>query len=507
MSFNTKIQKYILLVIAGVFLFTADAQAGWFDSFKKSVVTNPSSSWTLQQQNHYAAGGFSTRFESNQRPFLTITAPKISVGCGGIDAFWGGFSFMNAEYFVQMFRNIMAAAPAFAFHMALTSLCPSCMEVLNTLQELANIANALAMDECAAAQALGYAGGRAISSILGGKSDSGKTDGSGSDWLKALKEFKGKASEFIADIKEMLQDKFCGFLKDAALDYCKKVYTESGTLWERAIELDKMQNMSGNRTLDEEFVKVIRAIVGDIQMTHGNDAKDEDGNATTNDPALPKISPIHPCPGATPFDLYTAMMSATEDSASVVYIHPGGSTAGCYLSSLPQSLRVTVKAKKAILDIKEKLFTTGQNLDATTIDIINENVLPIYKMVNLFALRATTRGGVFMTTTETDLIIELAAIGHAAHIINTSMVRAASVLAYITSELAPAVVEAGGVVEGLNEAKNSILKLMEIMGNNFNIQIDFLMKKYTSHMEQLSTIFDVQIKYEEYLVRAAVQQQ
>ena len=506
MSFNTKIHQCMLLVIAGVFLFTADAQAGWFDSFKKSVVTNPGSSWTLQQQSHYAAGGFSTRFESNQRPFMTITAPRISVGCGGIDAFWGGFSFMNPEYFVQMFRNIMAAAPAFAFHMALTSLCPSCMEVLNTLQELANIANSLAMDECAAAQALGYAGGRAIASILGGKAEKGRSDGSGSEWLEEFKKFNGRAQTFLSELKEKLQDTFCGFLSGALLESCKKVYVESGTLWQRAIELDKMKHMSGNRTLDEEFVKVLRAIVGDIEITHGNEAKDEDGNKTSDQPTKPVPKPIWPCDGATPTELYNAMILSTDENVQDVYVLPDGNTT-CHKEPIPESLRVTVKARKAIADIQSKLFKTGENLEAGTIEVINENSLPIYKMINLYALRTTTRGGVFMSPGEANLMIHLASLGHAAHMINTSMVRATSVLAHISSELEPIAFEAGADPLSLGNLRLTMIAVMGKMSDNFNAAVEVSMTHYRAYIESLANTFDVQIKYEEALVRAAIEKQ
>ena len=499
MSTLKKIQHCFLLILIGMFFITADAQAGWFDSFTKSVVSNPASSWTLQQQSHYAAGGFSVRFNSESRPFMNITAPKISVGCGGIDAFWGGFSFLNPEYFIQMFRNILAAAPAFAFKLALESLCPSCADVLDTLTELANIMNSMAMDECGAAQALGYAGGAAIASIFGGKADGGKSDGSGSEWLESLKKYAGQANEFLEDIKNRLEEKFCGFLDGAAKDLCKKVYTTSGTLWERAVELDRMKNMKGNRTLDDEYVAVFRAIVGDIEMTHGHDKADSDGKKQ-KDPTLPAINPVKPCPGASAEALFEVMINNKDEE---IYLQPTGNGV-CTKGALPNSLKVTEKAVRAIAEIKSKIFTKGESLTPETIEVVSENALPIYKMINLFALRVTTKGNEFMTGPESEMMAELAAIGHAAYIINTSMVRASSIIAYIASELSPAVFESGGIVTQLGEARDSMLKIIAHMSAVFNSELG---RKERGYKEKIQAIFEVQhlqLNYEASIVKSVL---
>ena len=500
MSIVAKIQSQVLILIVGLFLITADAQAGWFDNFAKSVVSNPSSSWTLQQQSHYAGGGFSVRYDNNSHSFFNITAPKISIGCGGIDAFWGGFSFLNPEYFVQMFRNILAAAPAFAFQLALSSLCPQCMDVLNTLNELANLMNSMAMDECGAAQALGYAGGAAIAGIFDWKSESSKTDGGGSDWLESLKGYADDAKNFIKDLRERLEDKFCGFLKGAALDYCKKVYTTSGTLWERAVELDRMKHMKGERTLDDTYVSIIRAIVGDVEFVLGNDVKTDENEAQSG-PAIPKIPPIKPCEGFDASDLLDAMLKAEKDVSMKIKVIPVGSKA-CADGELPESLKVTVLANAAILDIKAKIFHLNNPLDAKTITIVKENALPIYKMINLFALRLTTKGGEFMSTTEIKLMEQLMAIGHAAYIINTSLQRAASVMAYIAAELGPAAFEAGAIVNEIDNSKTTIIERIALMSGIFNAKLGSLEKDFQTVVAAITTTTAMFVDSQKTLVNA-----
>ena len=503
MSIFKKIQHCVLLILIGVFFVTADAHAGWFDSFTKSVVSNPTSSWTLQQQSHYAGGGFSVRFNQQNRPFISVTAPKISVGCGGIDAFWGGFSFLNPEYFIQMFRNILAAAPAFAFKLALETLCPSCADVLDTLTELANLMNSLAMDECSAAQALGYAGGAAVASLFGSKAEKSETDGSGSEWLKSLKEFKGRADKWIKELREKIEDKFCGFVPAGALkDSCIKVYATSGTLWERAVELDKMKNMSGNRALDADFLKVIRAIVGDIELTAGNDNADKDGNKHS-EPAMMATNPIPPCDGATPEELLTAMIS-TEATKQDVYLMPEKTKESCTKGRIPETLQIAKKAKAAIDDIEFKMFKKGVDLESATIDIVRENVLPIYKMVNLFALRTTTKGGSFMGDGEKEMMIELTAIGHAAYIINTSMIRAASILAYVSSELKMLVHTAGGDGQSLVSAKDTMLAIIGQISDVFNKRLSDMQALHDQKISALTNVTEMQLKYEQAIVQAVL---
>ena len=73
---------------------------------------------------------------------ISVQAPRVSVGCGGIDAEFGGFAFLK-ENLVKLFQNITSVAPAFAFQFALKTLCSQCSATLQELQQIANQFNTL----------------------------------------------------------------------------------------------------------------------------------------------------------------------------------------------------------------------------------------------------------------------------------------------------------------------------------------------------------------------------
>lgn len=80
--------------------------------------------------------------------------PKVKAGCGGIDVFLGGFSYLNFEYLVTKLQRIMQAAPAAAFDIALNVLCEPCSKTIKSLEAITNTLNNLQLDECKAGRAL-----------------------------------------------------------------------------------------------------------------------------------------------------------------------------------------------------------------------------------------------------------------------------------------------------------------------------------------------------------------
>ncbi|KZC32654.1 MULTISPECIES: conjugal transfer protein TraH [unclassified Rhodanobacter] len=89
----------------------------------------------------------------------SMTAPSVSVGCGGIDAFMGSFSFISKQQVVQALRSIASAAVGYAFKLALASMCPSCEKMMATMQDTMNALTSNNINSCEVGQALITAGG------------------------------------------------------------------------------------------------------------------------------------------------------------------------------------------------------------------------------------------------------------------------------------------------------------------------------------------------------------
>jgi conjugative transfer pilus assembly protein TraH len=83
---------------------------------------------------------------------MSIQAPTVNAGCGGIDLHLGGFSFISKEQFVQTLRNIGSNALGYGFKIALQNICPTCDNVMTSLQNIADKANALNISSCQAAK-------------------------------------------------------------------------------------------------------------------------------------------------------------------------------------------------------------------------------------------------------------------------------------------------------------------------------------------------------------------
>src|SRR3546814_12020168 len=69
----------------------------------------------LQARGYVTAGGFSGRVDVHHDYLTSVTLPKVRAGCGGIDMFLGGMSFLDPDYLVQKLESILQAAPAVAF--------------------------------------------------------------------------------------------------------------------------------------------------------------------------------------------------------------------------------------------------------------------------------------------------------------------------------------------------------------------------------------------------------
>lgn len=131
-------------------LFAAgSAHAGWTDDWFNNAVVTGSSSYQNQQRGFYSAGGFQGRLNTAVDHPITVALPKLKSGCGGVDLFLGGMSFLDADYLVQKFQNIIQAAPALAFDIALKVMAKELSDSMSKLEGATNWLNNLQLDDCA----------------------------------------------------------------------------------------------------------------------------------------------------------------------------------------------------------------------------------------------------------------------------------------------------------------------------------------------------------------------
>jgi len=102
----------------------------------------------------YTGGGFTLRNKLRSLTPLNIQMPSAAGGCGGIDMFGGSFSFINADEFVQMLRNIAANASGLAFQLALNAMDAVLDNAISRMQAVIQQMNDLTANSCQLAKGL-----------------------------------------------------------------------------------------------------------------------------------------------------------------------------------------------------------------------------------------------------------------------------------------------------------------------------------------------------------------
>jgi len=152
-------KRLVAVVISSALVTNAVAMSmnELFDSVNSQG--NVSSPAVLQGQtmNMYMGGSMFMRMPKRTYNIATFTPPSWSAGCGGIDLFAGGFSFINKEQFVAMLKNIGSNALGYGFKLAIQNLCPTCDNVMQALQATSQAINRQNIDSCETAKGLVHA--------------------------------------------------------------------------------------------------------------------------------------------------------------------------------------------------------------------------------------------------------------------------------------------------------------------------------------------------------------
>ena len=146
--------KLIMPILLIPLLFPAVASSAWVDDWLQQQTTTSPSYFPGQQRGYYSGGSFNARWPSTSDYPITIEPPRIKSGCGGIDVFMGGASFINTDYLVDKLQGILTGAGAVAFDLALKTLCEQCSNTIKNFEAIADKLNSMQLEECAAAKEL-----------------------------------------------------------------------------------------------------------------------------------------------------------------------------------------------------------------------------------------------------------------------------------------------------------------------------------------------------------------
>ena len=158
----------------------------WNNSLSSTVASGPSA-FTGQQYGYYTFGNLSYRTPQTSVSTGSLRLPSVKAGCGGIDIFGGGFSYINSDQLVAVMKNAASNAIGLLFQMAVDSLS----EILGTniKQFMTNLQNEVNknIDSCHAAQmVISDIVHKTVSSSMNACMDNGIADGKYSDYAEAF---------------------------------------------------------------------------------------------------------------------------------------------------------------------------------------------------------------------------------------------------------------------------------------------------------------------------------
>ena len=107
-----------------------------------------------QRRGVFDGGSLVARNRIMNESLWHIVPPSFDAGCGGIDLFAGSFSFISADQFQQLMRSIAANATGYAFEVALSAMCPTCVETMEALQKKIQGLNQGYLNSCQLAKGL-----------------------------------------------------------------------------------------------------------------------------------------------------------------------------------------------------------------------------------------------------------------------------------------------------------------------------------------------------------------
>lgn len=242
----------MIFIFSNQFVFS-----DWLDNAVNNYTATSPGYYKNQQRGFITGGGFSTRIKNKKEYLVNIQMPKIKSGCGGIDTFLGGISFMDAEYLKKKLEGALQAAPTVAFDMALKTACKECSDTIKSLSSMADRINSIQVSECGLAK-------KGVAILKGDSPDI--TGGVLGDLNKIWADRKSKTKNSYATTKAVAVNKGKPIVDlKPSLDGCpaeiKNTFAKNNTT--------VLENIANKYGLGSSYVGVIRGFVGDITIKKG----------------------------------------------------------------------------------------------------------------------------------------------------------------------------------------------------------------------------------------------
>lgn len=344
-------------VLMCLLLLTSSVQAGMQENLEKAFgalggSSNVTTAGGYQDQTggFYTGGSVFARSKANNADLYSLQMPHYRSGCGGIDLFLGGFSFINAQEFTQLLRNIGSNAMGYAFSLALSTVTPQIKSVLDELSAKVQKMTNQNINSCEAAATLvggAWPQSDASSQLL--CNSMSKELGVATDWAQGRQKCGAELKREETNNRKHEKEGFKDMFGD-----------EFNMAW-KAIQ--KKGFLKGDQNLAEFFMTISGTIIsrrvnGHLQV-QVLPSKSEDTDLIA---ALIK--------GNTKAKVYRC-----DDAAEDKCLNPS-----LYALALPQASALDTKVQKLITSISAKV-ETDKALSDEEKGFINSTMIPVLKII------------------------------------------------------------------------------------------------------------------------------
>lgn len=137
-----------------IFADTNSDLGNFFTNIGYANNVTESHSYQSQEGGYYSGGSLFLRSPSRDLQVAHVQLPTMNAGCGGIDMFGGGFSFVKGSQLVDFAKEVMTDSAPYAFQLAMETYAPQLNSVFSKLQYWAQQMNQNNLTSCEAAQSL-----------------------------------------------------------------------------------------------------------------------------------------------------------------------------------------------------------------------------------------------------------------------------------------------------------------------------------------------------------------
>ena len=204
------LRNVILLLILSANVANANIKAKtdkWLNDFNANANVTPPQAVKGQGSYYLSGGSYVARYGTGEVfKLVDFDPPRMSAGCNGVDMYFGGFSFIDADEFVEQLKQVADNGKGLIFMMGIKAVSPMFADQIEYIQGIVDQINQFRQDSCQAATAM--IGG--IGEKMGAKNltcELNKMQRDGDDWADAKKSCQGNATAGIKQSTPEEQDK------------------------------------------------------------------------------------------------------------------------------------------------------------------------------------------------------------------------------------------------------------------------------------------------------------